>query len=71
MHAGDMSAVPDGERNMWGILIPIVAIVGSFAIPITAIILDYRRRKLQHEERRAMIERKFARELAIIYQAEG
>jgi hypothetical protein len=42
---------------MWGILIPIVAIAGSFAIPITAIILDYRRRKLQYEERRAMIER--------------
>jgi hypothetical protein len=42
---------------MWGILIPIVAIVGSFAIPITAIILDYRRRRLQYEERRAMIER--------------
>jgi hypothetical protein len=57
MHAGDLSAEQDGERNMWGTLIPIVAIVGSFAIPITAIILDYRRRKLQHEERRAMIER--------------
>ncbi len=42
---------------MWGILIPIVAIVGSFAIPITAIILDYRRRRLQYGERRAMIEK--------------
>jgi len=42
---------------MWGILVPIVAIVGGFAIPITAIIMDYRRRRLQYEERRAMIER--------------
>lgn len=42
---------------MWGILIPIVAITGSFAIPITAIVLDYRRRRLQYEERRAMIEK--------------
>src|SRR5690349_4495972 len=40
-----------------GLLIPIVAILGSFAIPITAIVMDFRRRKLQFEERRAMIER--------------
>jgi hypothetical protein len=39
------------------LLIPIIAIMGSFAIPITAIVMDYRRRKLQSEERRAMIER--------------
>jgi hypothetical protein len=40
-----------------GVLIPITAIVGTFAIPITAIVMDYRRRRLQSEERRAMIER--------------
>ncbi|MEJ0098308.1 MAG: DUF6249 domain-containing protein [Pseudomonadota bacterium] len=40
-----------------GIAIPIVAIAGSFAIPIVAIIMDYRRRRLISEERRAMIER--------------
>jgi hypothetical protein len=39
------------------LLIPIIAIMGSFAIPITAIVMDYRRRQLQSEERRAMIER--------------
>ena len=42
---------------MYGIWIPIVAIIGGFAVPITAIIMDFRRRKLQYEERRAMIER--------------
>ncbi len=40
-----------------GLLIPIVAILGSFAIPIVAIIMDFRRRKLISDERRAMIER--------------
>jgi hypothetical protein len=40
-----------------GLLIPIIAIMGAFAIPITAIVMDYRGRKLQSEERRAMIER--------------
>ncbi|MEO8313451.1 MAG: DUF6249 domain-containing protein [Pseudomonadota bacterium] len=40
-----------------GVLIPIVAILGSFAIPIVAIVMDFRRRKLMFEERRAMIER--------------
>jgi hypothetical protein len=39
------------------LLIPIIAIAGSFAIPIVAIVLDFRRRKLMFEERRAMIER--------------
>ena len=39
------------------IMIPIVAILATFAVPITAIIMDYRRRRLQFEERRAMIER--------------
>lgn len=39
------------------LLIPIVAILATFAVPITAIVMDYRRRKLQSEERRAMIER--------------
>jgi hypothetical protein len=42
---------------MWGILIPIVAILGSFSVPVTAIIMDYKRRRLQSEERRAMIEK--------------
>jgi len=37
--------------------IPIVAILGTFSVPIVAIIMDFRRRKLQFEERRAMIER--------------
>jgi hypothetical protein len=37
--------------------IPIIAIVGTFSVPVTAIVMDYRRRKLQFEERRAMIER--------------
>ncbi|MEO8307700.1 MAG: DUF6249 domain-containing protein [Pseudomonadota bacterium] len=40
-----------------GILIPIVAIAGSFAIPIVAIFMDYKRRRLHSEERRAMIEK--------------
>jgi hypothetical protein len=39
------------------LLIPIIAIICTFAVPITAIVMDYRRRKLQSEERRAMIER--------------
>ena len=42
---------------MDALLIPIVAIVCTFAVPIIAIVMDYRRRKLQSEERRAMIER--------------
>jgi hypothetical protein len=37
--------------------IPIVAIIGTFSVPVTAIVMDYRRRKLQFEERRAMIEK--------------
>jgi hypothetical protein len=40
-----------------GILIPIVAIAGSFAIPIVAIAMDFKRRRLHSEERRAMIEK--------------
>jgi hypothetical protein len=39
------------------LFIPIIAILATFAVPITAIVMDYRRRKLQSEERRAMIER--------------
>jgi uncharacterized protein DUF6249 len=39
------------------LLIPIIAIIGTFSVPVTAIIMDYRRRKLQFDERRAMIER--------------
>jgi hypothetical protein len=39
------------------LLIPIIAILATFAVPITAIVMDFRRRKLQSEERRAMIER--------------
>jgi hypothetical protein len=42
---------------MDALFIPIIAIVGAFSVPITAIVMDYRRRKLQFEERRAMIER--------------
>ncbi len=37
--------------------IAIIAIVGGLSIPISAIYLDFRRRQLQFEERRAMIER--------------
>ena len=40
-----------------GIWIPVIAILSTFAVPIVAIIMDFRRRKLQYEERRAMIER--------------
>jgi Domain of unknown function (DUF6249) len=40
-----------------GILIPIVAIAGSFAIPIVAIVMDFKRRRLHSDERRAMIEK--------------
>jgi Domain of unknown function (DUF6249) len=40
-----------------GILIPIIAIAGSFAIPIVAIVMDFKRRRLHSEERRAMIEK--------------
>ena len=38
-------------------LIPIVAILATFSVPVTAIIMDYRKRRLQFDERRAMIER--------------
>jgi hypothetical protein len=40
-----------------GIWIPIIAILATFAVPIVAIVMDFKRRKLQSEERRAMIER--------------
>ena len=40
-----------------GVGIAVVAIVTSVTVPIVAIIADYRRRKLQYEERRLMIER--------------
>jgi membrane protein YdbS with pleckstrin-like domain len=40
-----------------GVLIPIVSIIMVFAIPIVAIIMDYRKRALQAGERRAMIEK--------------
>jgi hypothetical protein len=40
-----------------GILVPLVAIVGGLTIPITAIVMDFRRRRLQFEERRAMIDK--------------
>jgi hypothetical protein len=39
------------------ILIPLVAIGMSLAIPIVAIVMDFKRRRLQFEERRAMIEK--------------
>lgn len=42
---------------MDGIWIPIIAILATFAVPIVAIIMDFKRRQLQSEERRAMIER--------------
>lgn len=38
-------------------LIPIVAIAGGLSIPIIAMFLDSRRRRLLFEERRAMIEK--------------
>ena len=40
-----------------GILIPLVAILGGLAVPIVALFLDFQRRKMQFEERRAMIEK--------------
>jgi hypothetical protein len=40
-----------------GLLIPLVAIIFGVMIPIVAIIMDYRRRQLLSEERRAMIEK--------------
>jgi hypothetical protein len=40
-----------------GILIALVAILGGLAVPIVALIFDFKRRKLQFEERRAMIEK--------------
>jgi Domain of unknown function (DUF6249) len=40
-----------------GIIIPVVAIVFGIMIPIVSIVMDYRRRKLLSEERRAMIEK--------------
>jgi Domain of unknown function (DUF6249) len=40
-----------------GILIPILAIGMSLSIPIVAIVMDYKRRRLHSEERRAMIEK--------------
>ena len=39
------------------VLIPLVAVGGAFAIPIVAIIMEQRRRRLQCEERRLMIEK--------------
>lgn len=41
----------------WGILVPVVAIISVFAVPVTAIIMDFRRRALHSAERRAMIEK--------------
>jgi hypothetical protein len=40
-----------------GIWIPIIAILATFAVPIVAIVMDFKRRQLQSAERRAMIER--------------
>jgi hypothetical protein len=40
-----------------GILIPVVGILATFSVPVTAIIMDYRRRALHSAERRAMIEK--------------
>jgi hypothetical protein len=40
-----------------GLLIPILAIVMSLSIPIVAIVMDFKRRRLHSEERRAMIEK--------------
>lgn len=45
------------SSGAWGVLIPVVAIAGGITIPVTAIIMDFRRRKLVSEERRAMIEK--------------
>jgi Domain of unknown function (DUF6249) len=41
----------------FSLFIPIVAIICTFAVPITALVIAYRRRKMVFEERRAMIER--------------
>jgi hypothetical protein len=43
--------------NDFGGLIAIVAVVGGLTVPVVALIMDYRRRKLQFDERRLMIER--------------
>ncbi|RYG18774.1 hypothetical protein EON82_22215 [bacterium] len=43
--------------NNAGILIPVVAIIGGLCVGATAIVMDYKRRKLVSEERRAMIEK--------------
>ena len=40
-----------------GLLIPLVAIGMSLSIPIVAIVMDYKRRRLHSDERRAMIEK--------------
>jgi len=45
------------EGSAAGILIPIVSIVMVFAVPIVAIIMDYRKRAVLAEERKAMIEK--------------
>jgi hypothetical protein len=53
------TGLPKGqEKDMSvGAWIPVIAIISTFAVPIVAIVMDFRRRKLQYEERRAMIER--------------
>lgn len=45
------------NHQIMGMFIPIIAILAVFAVPITAIITDYKRRKLITDERRAMIEK--------------
>lgn len=45
------------ELSSAGVLIPIVAIIGGLSVGATAIVMDYKRRKLVSEERRAMIEK--------------
>lgn len=47
-------------EHVAGVLIPIVAIVMVFAVPIVAIIMDYRKRAVLAEERKAMIEKGIA-----------
>jgi hypothetical protein len=52
------TGLPKGQETvMSGTWIPVIAILSTFAVPIVAIIMDFRRRQLQYEERRAMIER--------------
>lgn len=47
----------DSYLSYLGVLIPIVAIVGSLVVQLFTVLAVYKRRKLISEERRAMIEK--------------